>query len=197
MWNDTWNDITKTNLPPQLRLTGRFHTEPQNLQISAELLQTPSLTWSYPTTILSHLLLKLLTIYSPGLKWSTGSPSHKIPPNITFPLYACVDDLITGNTCSIEAVDESDSSKKCRKEDYKRIENSSKIGSLITIRSRLNYVDFVNWKAKGIPFIDNVPLNRWWGNAGLRIVIWDERKEGREEVVSWIIYNEDVHGERD
>ena len=65
------------------------------------------------------------------------------------------------------------------------------------MRSRLNYVDFVNWKAKGIPFIDNVPLNRWWGNAGLRIVIWDERKEGREEVVSWIIYNEDVHGERD
>ncbi|GMH99083.1 hypothetical protein TrLO_g3621 [Triparma laevis f. longispina] len=185
---------SNTSCEAELRLTCKFHRKPSNLTIAAELIDCSQVSWSRTTTFLSHILLKLLAIYSPNMSWSTGDPSKNIKPHISFPLYACVDDLNSGE--NIFNVDEGEEEKVLRKRDYKKNVEFRK-GDTMTFRSRLFYVDFVNWRAKGLPVIDQIPLSKWWGKAGLRLAIYDVNEEGeRTNVLDLDVFNEDYNEPR-
>jgi len=177
---DSLGILSKTTSTGEIRFGGEFKEKPNGRLLIAVELDSPKMEWSPSTTILSFAVLNLLSLFSPGLRWSVGDPSRGIHPHIAFPLIACADDLIIengkkGKKTDLLEIDEGDKHRRWRQAGgWREMEEGLQPGFTMKARLRLFYVDFAKWTACDLPLVDTQPLSRWWGDAGFRFSIYEE-----------------------
>ena len=139
--------------------------------------------WNVFTTLLSHAILRIISKYvGPDFSWSTGDPALGVKPHIAIPLLKVADDVevSTGSLASASSpIREGADSKLARVSSPSEIEAGMSVATTVTFRSKMYYVDLQGWKACDLPLVKGIPLEAFWGDAPLRICVYEEGGGGR------------------
>ena len=139
-------------------------------------------------------ILAVIRRISSACHASFGDEAGEELPHIVFPLWHAADRLvITKPGEALPAIGkgqiaESDTARSARLKDSTLGRTSIAKGDTVTFSFHSAYMDFVEWKLRGLGAIRDQSLSWFWGSLPLHVVVYDVGADSKKHLTSGIRY---------